>query len=106
MSADLICPGVKPGFSAFSRIAEPAMCGDDIEVPAMAWKYSPGGPRLGTAGVGVCPARIWAPGAVMSGLMKFPPGPREEKLVMVSPVPMTLTPWVKVAFTPGWAAMN
>ena len=44
ISADLIAPGVQSGWSAFSRIAEPAACGDDIEVPAMAWKYSPGGP--------------------------------------------------------------
>ena len=35
--ADLMAPGVQSGCSAFSSSAEPAMCGDDIEVPAMAW---------------------------------------------------------------------
>src|SRR4051794_34357993 len=37
ISADLIAPGVQSGCSDCSRIAEPAMCGDDIEVPAIAW---------------------------------------------------------------------
>ena len=35
--ADLIWPGSQPGCSALSRIATPAMCGEDIEVPAIAW---------------------------------------------------------------------
>ena len=35
--ADLIWPGPQPGCSALSRIAAPAMCGDAIEVPAIAW---------------------------------------------------------------------
>ena len=34
--ADLIWPGVQSGCRALSSTAEPAMCGDDIEVPAMA----------------------------------------------------------------------
>ena len=38
ISADLIWPGVHVGCSALSRTAEPAECGDDIEVPAIAWK--------------------------------------------------------------------
>ena len=86
ISADLIAPGVQSGWSAFSRIADPAMCGDDIEVPAMAWKYSPGGPpgpRLRRTGV--LPARICTPGAVMSGLRNWPPGPRDENAAMTSP---------------------
>ena len=37
-SAVLMAAGVQSGWSAFSRRAEPATCGDDIEVPAMAWK--------------------------------------------------------------------
>ena len=35
--ADLICPGLQLGWSALSRMAAPAMCGADIEVPAIAW---------------------------------------------------------------------
>src|SRR5690242_3520674 len=35
MIADLIWPGVQVGCRAFSRMAEPAMCGDAMEVPAM-----------------------------------------------------------------------
>ena len=80
------------------------MCGDDIEVPAMARKYWPGGPPAGSSGVGVWPARICTPGAVMSGLMNWPPGPREEKLAITSPVPMAFSPWVNFAVMPGWAA--
>ena len=72
ISADLIWPGVQVGCSAFTRMAEPAMCGEDIEVPAIAWKYWPGGPPATSSGVGVLPARICTPGAVMSGLMKLP----------------------------------
>ena len=89
--ADLICPGVQSGCRAASRMAEPAMCGDDIDVPAIAWKNSPGGlpPSTGSGagGVGEAPARICTPGAVMSGLMKWPPGPRDEKAAITSPWP-------------------
>ena len=35
--ADLICPGDQVGCVARRRIAAPATCGDDIEVPAIAW---------------------------------------------------------------------
>jgi hypothetical protein len=41
--------------------AEPAAWGDDIEVPAMAWKSSPGGPPGTSSGVGVLPASTCVP---------------------------------------------
>src|SRR6188472_57989 len=44
--ADLIWPGVHVGWAALRSRPEPATCGDDIEVPAMAWKYWPGGPSV------------------------------------------------------------
>ena len=60
--ADLIWPGVQVGCAAFIRIAAPATCGEDIEVPAIAMKYSPAGPPVMLSGVGVWPARICTPG--------------------------------------------
>jgi hypothetical protein len=51
--ADRTWPGVHPGCSASMRMPEPATWGDDIEVPAMAWKYSPGGPSTIDSGAGV-----------------------------------------------------
>ena len=80
----------------------PAACGDDIEVPAIAMKRSPGGP-LGIApghGCGLLPARISIPGAVTSGLIQSPNGPREEKVVMMSGVCSVAAPVVNVAVTP------
>src|SRR6266700_4139605 len=77
-----------------SGVAAPAACGDDIEVPAITWKRLPGGPRTGSAGfgVGVLPARICRPGAVMSGLTQSLPGPRDEKKVTRSPCHVVLVP--------------
>ncbi len=71
-----------------TRADTPVEWGEDIDVPAMAWKSSPGGPDGMAAGFGwgVVPARIWMPGAVTSGLMKLPTGPRDEKAVMTSGV--------------------
>src|SRR5690349_18845515 len=106
MSADLTWPGVQNGWTALTRIAAPATCGADIDVPAIAWKYSPGGPASMASGVGVLPARIWTPGAVTSGLMYRPPGPRDENAAMTSPVPLVLAPAVNSAVAPGWAIMN
>src|ERR1019366_2751478 len=57
MIADLMSPGVHVMCCALRRMAAPAMCGDDIDVPAMAWKYWPLGPEAMSAGVGVLPAR-------------------------------------------------
>ena len=37
-SADLMAAGDQSGWSAFRSSAEPATWGDDIDVPAMAWK--------------------------------------------------------------------
>ena len=75
--------------------------GDDIEVPAIAWKYSPGGPAETSMGVGVLPARICTPGAVMSGLMNCPAGPREENEAMTSPWSVPFTPSGHEAFALG-----
>src|SRR4051794_39326562 len=36
--ADLMVAGVQAGWTAFNRSAEPATWGDDIDVPAIAWK--------------------------------------------------------------------
>ena len=44
ISADLIWPGVQVGWRPLISGAEPAMCGLDIEVPAIAWNSSPCGP--------------------------------------------------------------
>jgi hypothetical protein len=38
---------------------------------------------------------------MMSGLMDWPPGPRDENVAIVSPVPMTFVPAVNVAVLPG-----
>jgi hypothetical protein len=35
-SADLICPAVQLGCNPATSAAEPAACGDDIDVPAIA----------------------------------------------------------------------
>ena len=87
-------------------MAAPALCGDDIEVPAIAWKYSPGGPSMTLSGTGVWPARICTPGAVTSGLMNSPPGPRDENAAITSPWPSVATPPVKLAVAPGLALRN
>ncbi len=104
ISADLIAPGVQLGRRALSRMADPAMAGAAIEVPAMAWKYWPAGPPATTSGVGVFPARICTPGAERSGLRNCPPGPRLENAAMTSGVPLVAVPSVKLAVVPGCAA--
>ncbi len=60
-------------------------------------RRSPGRTRLAgrratpsSVGTGVCPARICTPGAVMSGLMKSPAGPRDENAAITSPSPSRL----------------
>ena len=103
--ADLIWPGVQSGCAALISADTPAACGLDIEVPAIAMKNSPGGPEATAPhGVGVVPARICSPGAVTSGLMKSPTGPREEKKVISSGRTCVGTPVLHVAVTPGCAA--
>ncbi len=106
MRADLTCPGVQSSWAAYRSSAAPATCGDDIEVPAMAWKYSPGGPPAISSGVGVLPARIWTPGAVTSGLIPKPPGPRDEKAAITSPVASPGWPAVNDPVSPLWPSRN
>ena len=105
ISADLIWPGVQSGCESLTSAEMPALCGLDIDVPAMAWKNWPGGPtaKFVSYGSGVVPARIWIPGAVTSGLMKSPSGPRDENDVMTSPRTVVGTPVVNVAVSPAWA---
>ena len=62
--------------------AAPAAYGLDIDVPAMDWNNCPGGPAAGSTGSGVSPASTWSPGAITSGLMNPPTGPREENVVI------------------------
>ena len=56
--------------------------------------------------IGVLAARICTPGAVISGLMTRPAGPRDENAAMTSPWPLCLVPAVNDAVAPGWAVMN
>src|SRR3954451_20601950 len=89
-----------------SSAETPAECGDDIDVPAIAWYSSPAGPLAGSIGVGVLPARICTPGAVMSGLRKSPIGPRELNDAMTSPLSLVAWPSAHVAVTSGCDWMN
>src|SRR5687767_10272608 len=84
MSADLAAAALQFGCSWLISANRPARCGLDIEVPAMAMNSSSG--TEPASGNGELPARIWMPGAVMSGLMMSSAtgfGPREEKSVIV-----------------------
>ncbi len=102
ISTDFTWAGLKPGCSASTSAADPVMCGAAIDVPAIAWKSCPAGPDATSVGVGVLPARICTPGAVMSGFRKpSPPGPREENAAMTSPWPTAFCPVVNVAVEPG-----
>ena len=81
ISAERAAAGDHSGCACLSRAKTPAMCGLDIEVPAIAWNSSP------PLAYGELPARIWMPGAVMSGLMMSSPnpvgtGPRDENSVI------------------------
>jgi hypothetical protein len=94
-------------------MAAPALWGEDIEVPAMAWKNSPGGPSVIVSAQasdptphGESPARICTPGPVTSGLMKLPPGPREENAAITSPCPLRACPPGNDATSPEWPFMN
>ena len=106
MRADLIWPGVQSGWAALTSAAAPVECGADMEVPAMIWYSCPGGPDATSVGTGVLPPRIWRPGAVMSGLMKSVPGPRDENVVMTSPRTWVLTPVCHRAVTPVCEVRN
>jgi hypothetical protein len=81
------------------------MCGLDIEVPPIAWNSCPGKPRNA---VGVFAARIWTPGAVMSGFSRSPvlrvlgsSGPRDENAAIVLPPPNSFEPPESDAFAPA-----
>ena len=69
MRAERTCDGVQSGCRSMRSAAAPATWGEDIDVPWIAWKSSPGLPLLIVAPIGVLPARIWTPGAVTSGLI-------------------------------------
>ena len=79
------------------------MCGLDMDVPAMAWNSSPFGPLATSTCSGDAPARIWTPGAVMSGLLtpsRWPAPPRELNEAITSLGWVPDTPAVMVASTP------
>jgi hypothetical protein len=106
MSADLTWPGVQSGCAAITSADTPAACGDDIEVPAIAWNSSPCGPVARSVDAGVWPARICTPGAVMSGFTNSPIGPRELKPAITSPCAAADAPADHVAVTSACAARN
>src|SRR5438094_3148831 len=108
MSADLISSGVHVGCAALTSAETPAACGLDIEVPAIAWYRLPLGPFVGVvwSGSGVMPARTWIPGAVMSGLMKSPVGPRDENAAITSEGVAVAVPCAQAAITFVWPLMN
>src|SRR5687767_10571546 len=84
MSADFAAAALQFGFAWLISANKPATCGLDIEVPAIAMNSSP--ETDPASGNGEFPARIWIPGAVMSGLTTSSAtgfGPREEKSVIV-----------------------
>ena len=84
----------------------PASWGEDIDVPAMAWYSSPSGPPRMETCSGEWPATIWIPGAVTSGLMKSPIGPRDENDAMTSGVVSVGAPCAQVAVSPVWDRMK
>src|SRR5206468_2314902 len=106
MSADLISSGVHVGCAALTSAATPAACGLDIDVPAIAWNRLPEGPFVMPVGCGVMPARTWMPGAVTSGLIQSPVGPREENVAMTSACAGAGVPCSQVARTPVWLLTN
>ena len=77
-----------------------------MDVPAIAWYNSPGGPAATSVGVGVLPARIWTPGAVTSGLRNSPTGPRELNAAITSPGDTVASPRAHVAVASGCSARN
>ncbi len=108
ISADLISAGVQVGCDALTSAETPAACGLDIEVPAIAWKRFPGGPLSAVvwSGCGVMPASTWTPGAVTSGLIQSPSGPRDENAAIMSACPGCAVPCAHVAITLVWPFTN
>src|SRR5688500_6793056 len=82
MIADLIAIGDQSGWRCLIRIARPAMCGLDIDVPDMKPYVSPN-----CVAYGATDASTSTPGAVMSGLRMSPyaicAGPSDEKSAML-----------------------
>src|SRR5690625_2900822 len=62
MSADCMAAGDQSGCTAVSRVAAPATCGEDIEVPEIAFQVPPSGSPTPYA------AMMSTPGAVTSGV--------------------------------------
>src|SRR5689334_20100679 len=80
--ADLASACVQSGWACLTSAYMPAICGEDIDVPAIAWKSSPW--TKPSSVYGEAPASTWMPGAAMSGLMidaDVGDGPREENTV-------------------------
>src|SRR3954454_7042965 len=104
MIADLTSSGVQSGCAALTSAIDPATCGEDIDVPAIAMNRFPAGPLSAVvwSGWGVVPARTWTPGALMSGLIQSPVGPREENEAMMSPWVGDATPVAHAASTFVW----
>ena len=79
----------------------PAECGLDIDVPAIACvqvaRRAVVGRRL--VGCGVQPASTCTPGAVTSGLIQSPVGPRDENDAITSACAGVAVPCAQVAFT-------
>src|SRR3954462_7405019 len=104
ISADLISAGVHVGCAALTSAETPAECGLDIEVPAIAMNRFPAGPLSAVvwSGCGVVPANTCTPGAVTSGLIQSPRGPRDEKAAIMSACPRRAAPAAHVAITFVW----
>ena len=104
MSADLIISGVQVGWAALTSAETPAECGLDIDVPAIAMNRLPVGPLSAVvwSGCGVVPASTCTPGAVTSGLIQSPVGPRDEKLAITSACAGLAVPCAHVAITFVW----
>src|SRR3954464_13045719 len=108
ISADLIMAGVHAGCDAFTSAETPAACGLDIEVPAIAMNRLPVGPLSAVvwSGWGVVPARTCTPGAVTSGLIQSPSGPRDENEAIMSACPGCEVPCANEPTTLVWPLMN
>ena len=104
ISADLISAGVHVGCAALTSAETPAACGLDIDVPAIAMNRLPGGPLSAVvwSGCGVVPASTWTPGAVTSGLIQSPVGPRDENDAITSACAGCAVPCAHVASTFVW----
>src|SRR5262245_52192474 len=103
MSADLIIVGVQSWCRFLSRAARPATCGLDIDVPLRTSNERPFRPGGATAAT-----MLW-PGAMRSGLRRFPApaceGPRDEKVAVNGAGKLnTIAARLMVAVAPAVAA--